>query len=128
MIKDDNKALLCNLCDMWHHINCEKVKDDIYKFLVDNEEKCLNWYCRKCNGIVRRILTTVTDVVKKQDELHSKFVALEQDMSEKIDSIRGDKANKADLGVMDHMISEADKVNQKIEKICREMPRWKCTF
>ena len=39
----DDKAMLCSLCDLWHHTTCEKLDAEVYKFLVENNVETLHW-------------------------------------------------------------------------------------
>ena len=33
LVKEDAKAIFCELCFIWHHTKCEDIYDDIYKLL-----------------------------------------------------------------------------------------------
>lgn len=37
MVRENDAALLCNLCEQWHHIICEDINEELYKFLTWNE-------------------------------------------------------------------------------------------
>lgn len=124
-VKDDDQALCCNLCDMWHHIKCEKVRDDTYKFLTENDENCLHWYCGKCNAVAGKLLSTITSLARRQDDLEAKVVAIEQDSSEKfkevkkviLAEVRKDLNNKPDIGDIDQVLHEIENVNRKVQGI-----------
>ncbi|KAG7160874.1 putative PHD-finger-containing protein 4, partial [Homarus americanus] len=48
-IKDSDKAVSCDVCEVWFHIECEKLREEVYNFMQDEEaEGVLMWYCSHC--------------------------------------------------------------------------------
>ena len=48
-VKEGNKALCCEICDNWFHIQCQNMPDAIYEFMLESEEgEQLLWYCKYC--------------------------------------------------------------------------------
>ena len=39
-------GVCCDVCDIWHHNECEGVVDDVYKVLTENQN--LRWFCSDC--------------------------------------------------------------------------------
>lgn len=68
-VKDGDWALMCDLCDLWHHIECEKTSKEVYKFLMKEETNAIHWYCRKYNVIAGKIMPHISKLEKRQDRL-----------------------------------------------------------
>ena len=45
-VRKKQHGILCDGCDLWHHIKCLKMPYDIYIDLSENET--VDWYCQKC--------------------------------------------------------------------------------
>ena len=54
-VKENQKAILCDVCGYWSHTKCNFIKDETYFKLMDSDE---NWCCQPCinsNQIFSRI-------------------------------------------------------------------------
>ena len=75
------RALQCDLCQLWHHIECETVSNQMYRLIQEmaNEDNasCLHWYCRKCNIIAKGFMSGMTQLQERQTVLEDKVVQLE---------------------------------------------------
>lgn len=120
-VKESHQALLCNLCEMWHHIECENVNVDTYDFLVKNEEKSLHWYCIKCNAVAGKIVSSVTTITRKYKELEAKVNALEEDTEEKFSEVREELMNKPDIGDIDQALVGIETTNKTVENLQKYM-------
>lgn len=38
VVKVDDSSLNCEICELWYHIRCENIPQEIYDFMVDVEE------------------------------------------------------------------------------------------
>ena len=45
-LKTDQKAILCDSCETWIHISCNKTSISEYEHLVHKSDL---WHCRACN-------------------------------------------------------------------------------
>ena len=82
----DDKAMLCSLCDLWHHTTCEKLDVEVYKFLVENNVETLHWYCNKCNGMLGRISSVLSKLASGYDGILEDLNSLKNDFREKCDN------------------------------------------
>ena len=90
VLKND-KALFCDICAFWYHIQCVSVTARKYQFLKNNED--VHWYCGGCNraakALHQEIITVKNENAQLKEcivDLQEKFVALEQRRKEdKID-------------------------------------------
>ena len=48
-VHDKNKAVQCDLCELWIHVKCNNLKYLDYKCLQDCDE---SWYCIECWRII----------------------------------------------------------------------------
>jgi hypothetical protein len=60
------KAVLCELCELWFHCRCENVADDTYKLM--NQDK-IHFYCGRCDKAAGSILKTVLGIQRKQENM-----------------------------------------------------------
>ncbi len=37
LVRNDDKALLCDICETWYHVKCERIPDEVYKFMSEEE-------------------------------------------------------------------------------------------
>lgn len=123
-VKKNDKALQCNLCDMWHHIICEDISEEVYSFLTENEESSLHWYCRKCEIVAGKVLQSIASLANRQDDLEKKVNNLEHDTSEKVKKfeeevtdLRMELNNRPDISDIDHVLHEIANVNMKVQEI-----------
>ena len=72
VVLDTEKGLMCNCCNNWYHIDCQKVSEEIYLFLCSHdEERSLHWYCKTCTSILGNLLSTVSRIDQAQQRLES---------------------------------------------------------
>ena len=45
---NSSEMLQCGNCETWWHIKCANVNKDDYKFLFDNPDTSVNWFCNPC--------------------------------------------------------------------------------
>ena len=142
-IRNTDMALCCNLCDMWHHIACEGINKEVYKFLTGNEESTIHWYCAKCNVVVGKLVKQVTKLSNRQDYLETRMHELElkteeqhQELRQEITTVASSAATlskeevKVQVGeALEHerlsMITEArEMVRKEVEDIRMNQDKW----
>ena len=64
---------MCEVCDICHHAKCEGVSDEAYAVLQGNG--AMNWYCKRCNKGMARLLRTMCALQERQEKLE-KFLNL----------------------------------------------------
>lgn len=69
VVSDKDRALQCEVCEMWFHIKCLDMNDDTYQILLKNIG--LHWYCSGCEKGVAKILTVLSNINKRQDKLET---------------------------------------------------------
>ncbi|KAH3738161.1 hypothetical protein DPMN_044789 [Dreissena polymorpha] len=80
-VGSEDKALVCCVCEKWFHINCQRVTLEDYKFLVKSDDS-IQWYCKGCRGASLKLITMLTLVSKRQDQLEEEVKKLNNGMKE----------------------------------------------
>jgi hypothetical protein len=76
-VAKEHRALKCDGCGLWHHIECEKIKEEVYTFLEKfPDETSLHWYCKKCATLFEKLFSTVARLDEGQDRLEEKVDAV----------------------------------------------------
>lgn len=78
-VRDNQKSMLCGLCDRWFHASCQGISDDVYDVIRrDSNTKMpqIHWYCNSsCNilatSVIGNIAKLQNDVNKLADEVTS---------------------------------------------------------
>ena len=96
LVADEDDAILCDICEFWHHIECEKVDENVYQFLHQNANSSIQWYCQKCNRTAKALLKGLSDVAVRQTQLEAKFDRLEASTNKKLQ----DCIKKEDLSTL----------------------------
>lgn len=78
---------------MWHHAKCENIADEVYKFLSENEVSTIHWYCSKCNAVACKLVTQITKIFKRQDELEKRMDSMEISSNEQWIEVKEDMVN-----------------------------------
>jgi hypothetical protein len=83
-VKTSHKALACEICELWYHVECHgKVPLQLYELLIE-EGSNLHWYCDSCNGAVAQIYKMVCSVQTRQDAVEVKV----DKMSDNLDNLK----------------------------------------
>lgn len=115
VVRDNDLALQCEVCDAWCHTKCENISEEVYKALqVEN----IHWYCARCNKGIGKILLTLSKVQLKQENLEKK-----QEKLEKSQEVLGNgfKELKQDFektnGMFDSYKSEIQSIRVSLQEV-----------
>lgn len=89
-VKEGSKALCCEVCDVWFHIQCQNLPDTIYEFMLESEEgEQLLWCCKHCkrgcvkfHSRLRKFESRLTTVEEKQNNQESEVTLIKGDITE----------------------------------------------
>ena len=60
LCKDNDKALLCTVCERWFHIQCQSVGEEKYRVIsadAASEVPTIHWFCNSsCNQFAAKFL------------------------------------------------------------------------
>ena len=71
----DHKALYCDICTTWYHIQCMGVNTKKFTFLKQNED--IHWYCDQCNRAAKSLHQEIVSVKMENAQLKQDLTALE---------------------------------------------------
>ena len=46
-VKNRDKAIICDECNLWHHINCVGISPSTYHSLI-HQDQSVHWFCKHC--------------------------------------------------------------------------------
>lgn len=68
-VKDNDKALQCEICDRWFHIKCEKMPSNVYDDMVNKEAgQQLHWNCAACKHGHEKLFQYLNKIETQQVE------------------------------------------------------------
>ena len=86
-VKDTDKAMCCEICEEWYHINCANISQVKYDLMTssNSHDTCdLHWYCKGCNRGATKILNSLVKlearlfvIENKVDCIDKKCAAIE---------------------------------------------------
>ena len=68
-VTNKDKAMLCDICEIWHHCKCANMTDLIYNFYKNNEK--MSWVCNTCikeKKETKKLEDLITGMVKRNEE------------------------------------------------------------
>ena len=75
-VQDDNDAILCEICDLWHHIECKGLSKEAYNFL-SKQHNSIHWYCRKCDVAFAKMCEAISRLELRQEKIEQKVEELD---------------------------------------------------
>lgn len=89
-VKEGSKALCCEICDKWYHIECQNMPDAIYAFMTENEEgEQLLWNCKYCkrgcvqlHSRIRKFEGRQNVLEEQQNVLANEVTVIKEEMQE----------------------------------------------
>ena len=95
LVKEEDSAMKCEICEQWYHIKCQNITKAEYNHIQGggaSKKRAmtkLHWYCSTCDKVSVNFMKKLTSLNMKHQKLEEKVNNLE----EKISS----KANKEDI-------------------------------
>lgn len=85
VVAERDKALQCDLCELWFHASCEKIDSATYELIKKDSKKgrpAIHWYCSKqCNIVAAKYLGGVTHLERKVNVLTEKVAKVDQSVA-----------------------------------------------
>lgn len=115
VVEEEDAAVECTLCNMWHHINCENVSRELYRILMKNQDDSVQWYCGKCKLVSRKIINHLTKMENRQDCLEAKLTELENEMEKANDQLNNVR-NEFEAKLVYEKSEITDQMEQRFQK------------
>ncbi|KAK3883442.1 hypothetical protein Pcinc_012275 [Petrolisthes cinctipes] len=74
-VKDTDKTVACEICEVWFHTKCEEIPDEVYEFMVKGNQ--LFWCCTHCRFGCVKLHNRMGKIEKSQTEMVQRQVSLE---------------------------------------------------
>ena len=82
LVKNENPAMECEICQQWYHIKCQGITKAEYECIKGGGKKKylskLHWYCQTCERMAVNFMRTMTSLHVKQQVLEERINQLEE--------------------------------------------------
>src|SRR5271163_1809746 len=68
-VNQKQKALECEICEDWFHIECCNIQKKTYDSLLDDAANTFHWFCTGCNKAAVKIMARVTNLLIRTENL-----------------------------------------------------------
>ena len=89
-VPEDAKALECQLCDLWYHIECEGIAVDKYE-LLEPVRELVKWFCKKCDRTFAKMKQEINSLKTRVTELETR---METKINDKISEVVGERMER----------------------------------
>ena len=121
-VSDTEKAIQCELCEDWEHVDCirecERPDSTLYEALVRCHTKCLSFICTRCRkkgSLIKQFMKCEYELAHARDERLASARLLEQAEA---------RAQASEQTVVD-LKQERDALQAKVQKLNDELSKLK---
>ena len=93
IVKDDDAALQCEVCEGWSHTRCENISEEGYKVL---QMENIHWYCNACNKGIGKVIVMMSKIQQRQDKLEMDWKSDFHKFNKEYDSWRTEVSKRYD--------------------------------
>ena len=121
LVKNEDFAMECEICDQWFHTKCQNITKAEYNYIKGGSKKKslskMQWYCRTCDRMAVNFMKTMTNLHVKQEKIEERVGSLEETINEKVDK-EEIKQLKEDLKqIKEGQKKTAEEQEKKIQEI-----------
>lgn len=99
VVQGDDSSLNCEICELWYHIRCENIPQEIYDFMVDAEEgQQFHWNCSFCKRGYENINKRLSRLEIIQGETKAKHDVIDAELSEIRDAVKDNTGKMKEVG------------------------------
>lgn len=117
-VLDDQKALGCEICEYWFHIECEGYPEAVYDFMVNQKQgQQLNWSCSFCHHGCNMLQKRIKKIEDQQLKLEKAQQQLELTTSKLLVNVDENKVKSQDMEVrLGHLEAKSLQTNEAVDK------------
>lgn len=104
----NDKAIQCELCELWFHCRCENIAEDSYKLLSQDK---IHFYCGRCDKAAGKILKTVFGIQARQTKMEGDLNKVKGEMEE---------ISKRPYVVQEQLVEVVQRFENKMEDVRKE--------
>ena len=121
LVKNEDFAMECEICDQWFNIKCQSITKAEYNYIKGGSKKKslskMHWYCHTCYRMAANFMKTMTNLHAKQEKIEGRIGSLEEKINEKVDK-EEIKQLKEDLKqIKEGQKKTAEEQEKKIQEI-----------
>ncbi|KAK7071775.1 hypothetical protein SK128_025540, partial [Halocaridina rubra] len=87
VVKCDDKAMQCEVCQIWFHIVCEGMPEEVYDYIMSVGDQ-ITWYCTHCKGGCVQLYKRM-DKIEEQNNALAEIIGQEQENDRAMDARMG---------------------------------------
>ena len=99
-VNSGERGVICDLCNRWHHSECEGVTKKEYDKIVEIDDK-VRWYCKRCD-------LKIDDIVERNRLLAEENEIMKKRIGEQMEKIRKEYGEMIKI--------EVSKINQDLKR------------
>ena len=82
LVTDSGEGVQCEICEYWFHAPCQKLNKTEYGFLMKQKGiSQFHWYCDRCNKSAAGMVSLISKIKVKQDQMNTRLVTVEDKVS-----------------------------------------------
>ena len=127
-VKEGEKAMLCEGCDIWFHLKCIGMSSNLYEALGEEEEgeekeTGLHWYCEVCDVEVRKMMEKIKELEDKHTKMESEVQKIVKGMDEMIKREKEmEEDRRKEKGKQEKIEKEMEEVKNSINEFKGKVP------
>ncbi len=79
-MNDQDKAVWCEICNLWFHTCCQSVPEDLYNAITKTNLPSLHWFCERCNRAASGLLSNITAISHRQSAMEESLEQVQNKM------------------------------------------------
>ena len=87
-VKDEEDSIECDGCHSWFHPKCQKVTQEVFKFIGKNK---ILWLCHKCSGNVEHLGDMEKYLTDMEKRIETRIMESEQRILKALESVHAAK-------------------------------------
>ena len=119
-VKDAEKGVECEVCEIWFHCACQNIGEQLYAVLMDKNNR-ISWYCNYCDRGAKKLMGKIVRLENHRDKTEQEI----KDITKRIENLESTSQTQAtNAGLQENM---AAKITEEIEEY-REREMRKCNL
>jgi hypothetical protein len=113
-VVEGERALECELCELWFHADCQKLSQQSYDLLLQlgTDSSNFHWFCSHCNGGAVKCLKIVSSIKQRQDDMAEEL----RQVSEKVSNLEQNLEGRVELEISKHTANMGKQLATDISK------------
>lgn len=82
IVKENDKAFKCDACNLWSHIKCINVTNDMYAAAKKHQNVGFKWFCNNCDKVVSKFLKGMFEIQERQNKIEEDMKQVLKELAE----------------------------------------------